>query len=290
MTATSVKKFNNLRKSPLIRKVRPITLLPYLQGKRAIENMASYELRPPIIANSLPKSGTHLLLQMLNSIEDTNNFGRFIATTPSLTLREKSPQKLATKIHSLVPGELVGAHMYYDKQLLAAANEVNALSFFIYRDPRDVIVSEIEYLTNMNRWHRMHKHYRNAKSKEQRIKLALFGYDEKYPDATSRLMPYVGWLAERDVTKVRYEDLVGPERDIELTRILTTHSQKTGEKVNLQAAKSALDPQKSHTFRRGGSGNWKTYVPSELQDIFTTEINKALVAFGYASKPAEKEE
>ena len=134
----------NYRKSILAKKTLRYTsalLRPFL--KRGAST--------PILANSFPKSGTHLLVQILEALPDVRDWANFIASTPSLTLKETKGSTSAKRLHNLGSGELVGSHLFYSEEIRAAIKERGILHYFIYRDPRDIVVSEVNYLTKMNR-------------------------------------------------------------------------------------------------------------------------------------------
>jgi sulfotransferase 6B1 len=146
--------------------------IPRTMARWAAQNQ-DYERTPPIIVNSLPKSGTHLLLQVARALPKTRYFGSFIAQTPSLTLRLRSQHEISQSIAAIVPGEVVGAHLYYSPATAQAIADKNALHLFIWRDPRDVLISEAHYLAEMNRFHAMHRAFRACSSQEARVNLAL---------------------------------------------------------------------------------------------------------------------
>ena len=58
------------------------------RAPRAIARLTAsphdYQTRPPIIVNSLPKSGTHLLMQVAQALLETIQYGSFITQTPCL--------------------------------------------------------------------------------------------------------------------------------------------------------------------------------------------------------------
>ena len=137
---------------------------------------ADYAARPALIANSFPKSGTHLLIQILQALPNAIYFGSFIASMPTITLRERSHETQRRLIGRAVPGEVIGAHIFYDPAHAAALARLNCAHYFVYRDPRDVAVSEAHYLTRMNRWHRMHRYFaRRLETDGERISTAILG-------------------------------------------------------------------------------------------------------------------
>lgn len=276
-----------LLQHPIIRKGKAFAMQPYAAVQRLKTTSEDYQNTPPIFANSLPKSGTHLLLQVTQALPTSQYLGRFIATSPSLTQKERSPAKLARKIRTILPGETLGSHLYYSKEAEAALEDINAVHLFIYRDPRDVISSEAFYLAEMNRWHRMHKHFHKCADNDARLALALDGLDDRYPECNARLLPYAGWLTSKQALCIRYEDMAGPNQAREIERIAAAHAAKRGHSGNLDdlvaSLISAVQPEKSHTFRQGGSGKWRKGLDEATADHITERLRPSLDAFGYTA-------
>src|SRR3989304_5003693 len=64
--------------------------------------------RPPVLANSFPKSGTQLLIQIIEGLPGRVNFGAFLGSeTSSFQLRERSPSNTCGFIRGFVPGEII---------------------------------------------------------------------------------------------------------------------------------------------------------------------------------------
>ena len=164
-----------------------------------------------VIANSFPKSGTHLLEQVVDAFPDVRNFGVFLASmTSSWKFRERTRASTLRVIRGIVPGELVRAHLFYDRAYEAAIRDLDAVHYFIYRDPRDVVVSEAHYLREMNRWHRLHRVVRRL-DPESAITVAIRGIDSgtglDYPDIGQRFARFAGWLESAETFALRFEDL-----------------------------------------------------------------------------------
>ena len=271
-----------LRASPALRKALALGLrLPRAALRPG--HSADARHRPPVVVNSIPKSGTHLVLQIVRALPDTRYWGTFIATTPSLTLRPRAPEALARHITRLLPGEAAGAHLYHAPQIEAALRTSGALHLFVCRDPRDVLLSEAHYLATMNRWHRMHRPFRRL-DPTARLRLAIEGFDARYPACEHRLAPYLGWLDAPDTLVLRYENFFGPTREKTLARISTAFATRThwaGDRQALTARlAAAIDPQKSHTFHSGGTQKWRTaYDPATLRRA-NQRLGPVLAALG----------
>ena len=274
-------------RSAVFRKGKAFTREPLLRMQRVAVHPSDFAGAPPIIVNSLPKSGTHLLLQVTRALPGTRYFGRFIATSPSLTQRQRTPKALSRRIIRTLPRETLGAHLYHFPEIARALERINALHLFIYRDPRDVVTSEAWYLAEMNRWHRMHKHFHALNDEKARLSLALDGLDARYPEANARLLPYAGWIHAPNVVAIRYEDLSGPRQGDEIARIIAAWracGAETKEVDNLvQQLREAVDPGNSHTFREGGSGKWRRGMTEPEAEDFTRRLEPSLIAYGYTA-------
>jgi sulfotransferase 6B1 len=254
-------KIGKLLQSAPVRKAKAFAnraprLLAHLAAKEE-----DYRARPPIIVNSLPKSGTHLLMQIAQELPDRRYFGSFIAQTPSLTLRMRSQAEIDRRIAAIVPGEVLGTHLYYTPETEAAFRKVNAIHLFIWRDPRDVLLSEAHYLTKMNRWHAMHKSFAALPDTESRIRFSILGNGGTYPGAEERIGSYMGWLSSENCLSLRYEELVDPQTQLaECQRILDLYQARAQSPDPLPSADAlvdAINPERSHTFNRGGIGRWR---------------------------------
>ncbi len=242
---------------------------------------ADYLARPPIIVNSLPKSGTHLLMQIAERLPGARRFGTFIAQTPSLSLRMRSQAEINVRIAAIVPGEVVGAHLFYTPETSAALAKINALHLFIWRDPRDVILSEAHYLTHMARWHAMHRQFAALPDRDAQVRLAITGSGEpRYPGAEDRIGAYMGWTKDEASLAFRYEDLISPDRRAaECRRIVDSYAMRAKGDVDvpdIQTLLEAVDPERSHTFHKGGVARWRTEMSPEHQAMCETRLGKWL--------------
>ncbi len=279
-----------LTKSPLIRK---LSLLP-LRGRRFLIRLRvgalEYQGEPPVLVNSFPKSGTHLLLQIVQGIPQVRTYGAFLASKPSLTFRERSYDSQARRLRRVVPGEALPAHLFFDERFRPILSEFNVVHLFIYRDPRDVVVSEAFYLSEMNRWHRLHGYFAKLGSLEECISTAILGIDSEefvldYPNVAVRFSRYAGWLSDDEALALRYEDLMGDGREDALTMIADKYLNAST--LNLEtpalvsAMESAIAPEKSHTYRKGGSGGWREAFTERNKAEMKRVAGQLLIDLGY---------
>lgn len=266
----------------------------FRQVSRAVKRWpcdpGAFAARPPILANSFPKSGTHLLTQILDAFPDRRSYGSLITSVPSITYRERSPRGHARLLRLIVPGEVVTAHLFHEPLYQALLTQKRCVHFFIFRDLRDVVVSEAHYLTFMNPWHRLHRHFR-AREPAERIALAISGFRDpsapcRYPDVAARFARYAGWLEQSDVFPVRYEELATADRREQVVAdMVRFYSDGAGLPCDLDTVVASairnIRPHHSHTFRRGKVGGWRGELTPRLKDLFKRVAGDLLVDLGY---------
>jgi hypothetical protein len=250
-----------------------------------------FAARPPVLANSFPKSGTHLLVQILEGLPHCVNYGAFLGSkTSSFQMRERSPENTRRFIRRFVPGEIIRGHLYFEPSYaeeLAARNTVN---YFVYRDPRAVVVSDAHYLREMNRWHRLAPYFRHAASIEDAISLSISGLDPSasridYPNIAARFARYHGWLNHADCLAIRYEDLVSESRAGAIRQMAEFYARHLGDRIDVdacvQAMTVAIAPEKSHTFRSGKKSGWRKEFTPEHRRLFDEVAGDLLIELGY---------
>lgn len=250
---------------------------------RALGNRAE----PALVCNSVPKSGTHLLLQVLSALPGRAYYGRFLASTPTVTLRPRTEsQELRMLRHSL-GDEILPAHLFHKARLAREFAQGRAIQVFIVRDPRDVILSEVHYLSGMNYWHRLSRRFRNLPTLSQQIRLAITGLDNSnfyYPDVGTRFSRYLGWGDSTGVLTVYFERLVDKSlRELEIERIgAFVLKDRDDVATFVEHALDAVDPKRSHTFRVGQPGGWRAAFNTGDLQLFQKVAGWLPAAMGYS--------
>jgi hypothetical protein len=252
---------------------------------------ADFAARPPVLANSFPKSGTHLLAQVTEGLPDRVNYGAFLGSeTSSFQLRERTAENTRQFIRGFVPGEVIRGHLYYEPPYAEALANRNTVNYFVYRDPRAVVVSEAHYLREMNRWHRLAKYFRRAPTIEDAISLSITGLDPPvpgivYPNIAARFARYHGWLHHEDCLAIRYEDLVTDARAIVIRQMAELYARHCGGNIDIDACvfamTAAIAPEKSHTFRSGKKSGWRKEFTRAHRRLFDQVTGELLIELGY---------
>ena len=277
-----------LKHNPLVRKALAQVGLLKRFAHRLGSTKADYQNNPPVFCNSFPKSGTHLLLQVLQAFPGKVHYGSFIATTPPIRFRRRSDRDILRRINAVAPGEIVPAHLYFSECAASALSNLGCVHFYIYRDLRDVMLSEANYFVNMAWWHALHRPFRKAKSDIERIRLSLHGIPEsfaEYPDISKRFGFYEGWLDRDDTFSIRFEDFIGANREFTIRKMADFYASRTGIQLDtdslIKEALHLLRPEASHTFHRGEAGRGAKVMPEDVRLEFIETAGELMKRLGY---------
>lgn len=249
---------------------------------------------PVLLGISFPKSGTHLLDQILLGFSRVAPFSRrlhsFYAEYEGESGRKRSLVETLAWLDSLRPGDIASAHLFAQPQVVAPVATPAFLPYFIFRDPRDVAVSHVFYVTDIQPGHVHHAYYASLPDFDARLRVSILGRPDagvEFPDLAGRFAPYLGWLSLPSVMKVHFEDLVN-DRSVALGRIADHFLQRAGPLPTprsriVEFLDASINPRKSPTFRSGKTGEWKKYFTAEHKRIFKEVAGHLLVQLGYES-------
>jgi hypothetical protein len=246
---------------------------------------------PILLGISFPKSGTHLLDQILLGFNRVAPFSRrlhsFYAEYEGESGLKRIPEQALAWLDSLHPRDIASAHLFARPEVLARVNTPAYIPYFIFRDPRDVVVSHVFYVTEMETRHVHHDYYQSLPDFNTRLKVSILGRpdsDSEFPDIAARFAPYLGWLDQPSVMKIHFEDLIN-DRSRTLNRILDPFLTRTPLRAPrhliLEALESSINPNRSPTFRSGKTGEWKKHFTAEHKKFFKDAAGDLLVRLGY---------
>lgn len=251
----------------------------------------SFHDAPPIFGNSKPKSGSHLLLQILNGFTRIMPY-KYVEAEPVRTIRKDGVRRNADEILAdllhLPAGVISWGYVEASPGNVALLCQPNRVNYFIYRDPRDMLVSQVFFATDMHEEHGMHEYYKSLPDFRERLKVAITGIDQGGLHMVSVKGRYEGvfqWLEQEHVMCVRFEDLID-NRAATLDAMLD-EVESTGYKIPVSREKAlsiladAIQPRKSHTFRSGKTGGWREYFTPEHKKLFNDVAGDLLVRLGY---------
>ncbi|WP_377889533.1 sulfotransferase domain-containing protein [Alkalihalobacillus sp. R86527] len=243
----------------------------------------------PFVMISIPKSGTHLLKQILLGIPgmkhypDKGMFGHF----------NNQPKLQLSRTESLEKNEFVNGHVFCSDDWDAFFTKLNMKKIFVMRDPRDVVVSYAYFIPTLP----IHPLYETFTQKgfthRDRIKFLIEGGQpitpkKPYqPNVEEWYKSFSEWKNRPDVFTIRFEDLISSEKSRNLVLhhlvkflwgengVPKSRAWMVGNMIN------NIDPATSPTFRKGTIGGWQEEFDHELKKLFKKESGNLLASLGY---------
>ena len=243
---------------------------------------------PPyrVLANSIPKSGTNLLLRALYLTRRyTRTFRR--------TLQSSHDSEALSAIRGISPGKFLASHLKYSEALTSPLSEYSTRHVLMVRVPRDMAVSIANYITKIDKKHRLHDYFCHQLTTDaDRISAAIKGIssqclnDRESLSLKNHLDGYSEWQKTENILVLRFEDLIG-EAGGSSTNVqrecLTELYQYLGFTLSNQemsAIQRQLYSSASRTFHRGQIGTWKGTLNSRhLEEI--SKMSGLMEDWGY---------
>jgi hypothetical protein len=259
------------------------------RGREALESS------PILFGNSFPKSGTHLLAQILEAfprigLAVDRGMGP-ILTFERATGRQRPLGQIVGELSDLRPGDIGFGHIIAGPETTRLLCRERIVHYFVLRDPRDVVVSHAHYLGERAVHNVHYEYYRSLPDLGARIRASILGRpdweDGSFPDIRSRFALYQGWLSCPWVCVLHYETFV-EDRAAALTRVLDA-SLERGFHLRLARAEAlesladAIDPTSSYTFRHGSVGDWREHFTPEHVRLLKETAGDLLIDLGYES-------
>jgi hypothetical protein len=251
----------------------------------------SFNEAPPIFGNSKPKSGSHLILQILAGMCRVAPY-KYVEREPIRTItkdgRRRAKEEITGELENISRGVIGWGYVEASPENVSLLTGAGRVNYFIYRDPRDLLVSQVFFATDMYEEHGMHAFYKSLPDFGARLNAAITGIDRQGLRMVSVKQRYEGvfqWLATPGVMCIRFEDLIN-NRDATLNAMLD-EVEKTGYKIPTPRARAlsilvdSIQPAKSHTFRSGKTGGWREYFTDEHKKLFKDVAGDLLVRLGY---------
>jgi hypothetical protein len=246
---------------------------------------------PVLLGISFPKSGTHLLDQILLGFARVAPYSRrlhsFYAEYEGESGIKRAPEQALAWLDSLGPRDVASAHLFARPEAVARVCSSKFVPYFIFRDPRDVVVSHVFYVTGIEEHHVHHEYYLSLPDFDSRLNTSILGIPDaniEFPDIAERFKPYLDWLNHPEVLTIHFEDLIH-DRAAALTRImdhcLSRVPLHASRELILDSIESSINPSRSPTFRSGKTGEWKQYFTDEHKKIFKNVAGDLLIRLGY---------
>ncbi len=246
----------------------------------------AFSTGPRIFANSIPKAGTNLIKRTVNLLP---------CVVPRWTyhLDQRIPGTMK-QLQYTHKGQAVTAHMGWSADLVALLSSREFRILFILRDPRDVLVSFVDYVTRKDPSHLLHAYFNTLPSDDERLLASIIGVDGRHLpygipllSAGEQLEAYLPWLDEPGCLTFSFEDLVGSAGGGDDANQLRTVAAIV-DHLGLKATRKEIDDlagrvfsRKVRTFRKGRIRDWPNHFTGRHKEAFKENAGDTLIRLGY---------
>lgn len=242
---------------------------------------------PGVLANSIPKSGTNLLVRVLYLMKP-------LRRKLMRTLTDRPGVDVLQSLTHIRPGQIAAAHLYFSEELAERIDALGLKHLLMVRDPRDIAVSNAFYLARKDSRHRLYPYFSSLPSDSERLTAAIQGVAaDKTPDGMEgfdlgrHLKNYLKWSTSPDCLIVRFEDLVGPEgggarsRQLAALARIRDHLGLAFSDEELESIAQQVFDTRSRTFFKGQIGNWRNHFEASHKETFKHIAGNELLQLGY---------
>jgi hypothetical protein len=266
---------------------------------------------PGWYVNGFPKAGTHLITGMLRPFAFPMPPAKFRPESWTGSFRhfgwsnEWLPvQQITWGLCGIRPGYFLKGHCGHTPELARVIYMAGIAKVFVYRDLRDVAVSQVHHILNDDPKvkHPDKEAYKWLGGFDEVLAAVIAGLDVPdgtygpvyYPGVVERWELYAPWMDEEWVCSVCYADArlhpfetarriaeYGTQRLARIFNVDISPGAKAFDEVAAAMVGGAA-PEKSQTFRRGVTGEWKERFTEKHKDLFK-KYDKAgwLVRLGF---------
>ena len=266
----------------------------------AMQAVQAVTVHPKVYITSFPKAGLHLVNLMVASVCE-----EFYAPKNWLgTFRHAGFSSEWTNVEHFGPafedfpnGRFLKGHTGYKPEIAEALRAGDMATLFVYRDLRDVAVSQMYHVLSEDDVRFKHKdkaHYRAMGSNEAVLKAIIAG-DDRWPGLFERWALYAGWLDEEWVYSLSFEQMRYDTYRTADTFLRYVHGlaaralgyemagydESELKQMALTIVRNTKRTDLSSTFRRGKRGVWKQHFTPDVKAVFKAHAGDWLERLGY---------
>jgi Sulfotransferase domain len=243
----------------------------------------------PVIANSIPKAGTHLLRKCLYLFPELFDAGVHL----DISLQTDTMDKLLRKMPG---GGIATAHLLYLKEYAEILKRHECKTILIIRDPRDIVISFAHHVMKIDH-HYLYGYYHDLLDDDARVMASIVGIREKivvWEDVALRDIgdlcnAFLKWKDEEITCLVQFEHLVGPlgggDRECQAREIMriADHLEVDLSQNDVTRICTEVFDIASPTFRKGVIGDWRNQFTATHKQAFKEVAGQLLIDLGYES-------
>jgi hypothetical protein len=249
---------------------------------------------PIVFGNAVPKAGSHLLLQVLQGLREAGHFASVepepIRTITQFERRWRPANEILADLQRLKPGRIGWGYVHATPENLAVLADPRRVNYFVYRDPRDLLVSAVFFARDKYPGHELHDYYNQLGDFGACLRVEIAGIDDDglhLSPVRVRYERYLAFLETSAILPIRFEDLIDHRRET-ITAMLDYYEAKGFELAvardqALELILAAIRPEKSSTFRKGRPGDWREHFSAENRRLFKEINGDLLIRLGYES-------
>lgn len=266
------------------------------------------EATPKWLLSGLPKSGLHLISLMVAPLanppqghpwERPDWWGNLFNVWTTQWRDDEWMRGQFYKLARLQPGEYLRAHAAYREDVADFVDKCGVAHVFVYRDPRDVAVSQAYHVINpgADLQHGSKTFYRlieHASGFDDVLTAVIEGIGG-YAGVMERWEMFAPWMDCEWVHVVRFEDAIA-DRATTAREILLYGVNRINDALDLnwqinarqfnaavdEMVKTSLMTERSQTFRKGLSGEWRNeFKPQHVEAFKRCDVNNWIVKLGY---------
>lgn len=283
--------FNSFRRNEIIRNIA-------IPVYRSVSRFVVHKDFPKMSIISIPKAGTHLVSKVLNEVPGFIFCGFHLSEEQIFTEYPCVPGETDIRLEvsdvlsQCREGQYITLHAPFDKRINHLLDDVGYRKIFIKRDPRDVVVSYVNYVLREKR-HFHHDYFQHIGDFDKLLRLTITGFEKNQytsmglPSIADMLVNYRGWRDDESVTEIKFEDLVGVRGGGSRSRQLGAVS-KVLSAANVGNKGALLDrisgriySNKSVTFSKGSVQQWRHAFNKNNLNLFNEAAAKETAALGY---------
>ena len=233
---------------------------------------------PKILINSIPKSGTNLLQELVHCFPSVH--GK-VQKVLSSSMREEN---VVEAILNIKIGQCTPAHVFYSEAVASAIVSNNVKLILVVRDFRDSLMSHIRYLESIDLTHPHQEFYKQFKTLDQKLN-AYLGGTKDFPSWQAMVSQYRGWHSFPNVFIVRFEDLIsedGPSINAKkVVRDLSEYLALSG--IDAEYLISKMVNKNGLTYNSPSVGKWKTNLTADQIEKVNLHMADELRFWGYSN-------
>lgn len=234
---------------------------------------------PKVIINSIPKSGTNLVQEILHRFP-------LLRGGVTRTLTSKVDAKvLARRLRNIKRGQCLPAHIFYSKEVEDILFENDIKMIFVIRDFRDAILSHINYIDRIDVTHPHHELFSSLKTLDEKIDVCLKGIPGRFLSWPDLVDGFKGWVKSNRVLIVRFEDVIGRygggDAGKQYEAIAKIAEFLKISRVNINEVVEKIYDENGLTFNAPSIGKWQKFLSVLQIERINSCLGKDLEYFGY---------